>query len=930
MANNRIRFSNDFILKDEKIGINTTDQQSLLDVGGSVNISENLVVSGISTFDSKIGIGTTNPTEELDISGNIKVSGLSSTKNLYVSGVSTIGLTSTRNLYVAGVSTIGLTSSRDLFVSGVSTIGLTSTQDLFVSGISTVGFITAQDLIVAGVSTVIGRLSVGLGETIISTTLEGNVGLGSTLPQQKLDIAGSIKLDGAIYDSENSKGELDQLLFSTGDGTGVLWKSLSITGIAGAIDVKIPTSVDSYYITGTKNISGLSSVAYVDPEIVLTGDNKVGIGTTMPTESLDVDGNARFSGTLYVKDVITTGSAAQDIVRTSSGIITTNSLNPIPIDFIGINTYRSAKYITQITSRNSLKIGGESVSNLNSGNDYYPGVYSDVPLEVVTGEGQGAEAQITVLPKVSRTLSSSSNGIFTISGTFSGLTEGQTLFFDKTLTILPLEQSKLTGIQVNSSGFGYTSFPKITIGSPIISGNPVEGVSTGSTATAIVNSMNVQGAIVTSGVSTTIIPTVQFSAPSTGTTATGIVGFGVSTITVNNIGSGYTASPQISIPKVTGFAATVGMGISSLNWQTVYGSNYTSPTITVNPVGGIGTGAVIEADVDTSSPNGLINFRITNPGFGYTTPPIVIITDATGVGAAVTINRLTVSNVSVNNIGSGATTTIQSSDIILSPINSIGSGAVLAVNEIVPTNALMTSVGSGYTSIDLPVVATFSNTSILSDVSLGVETISITSTGIGYTQLPSLTFASPTLGIGSTATGSSTKLGYDQITLNNGPGFGGLESVYYIKPLSSNTFSVSLTSGGDVIPFGYTIPTNTTVSVGGIVSNVSITYAGSNYEVNDIITATNFDSSRIDTNTGSGFSFTVSKVVDNFQISDLLLLQTADSGNTFAYVVENSGLADVVNLGNFTADIDGDNARLIFNPVFPDNELKYFRTAFVI
>ena len=43
MANNRIRFSNDFILKNEKVGINTTEPRADLDVGGD------LYVSGIVT-----------------------------------------------------------------------------------------------------------------------------------------------------------------------------------------------------------------------------------------------------------------------------------------------------------------------------------------------------------------------------------------------------------------------------------------------------------------------------------------------------------------------------------------------------------------------------------------------------------------------------------------------------------------------------------------------------------------------------------------------------------------------------------------------------------------------------------------------------------------------------------------------------------------
>ena len=673
-------------------------------------------------------------------------------------------------------------------------------------------------------------------------------------------------------------------------------------------------------VGGDLYVSGVSTFndAYIS--------GNLGIGSTNPQYKLDVNGDSQIAGTLYVKNVITTGTESEEIVRNTSGIITTNSLSPIAIDSIEINTYRSAKYLVQITSKNSIPVGYSGIGTITGGSNYFPGVYNNVPLEALSGNGFDATAQITVSPQVTRQLVSSSSGIFTVDQNTSGIVEGQTIFFNNDLTILPLEQSKLTGIQLISSGFGYTSIPNITAQSPIILNNPVEGVGTGVTATINVDSMSVYGAVITSGITTTIIPTVQFSTPSNGITATGVVGVGVSSITVANVGSGYTVSPQISIPKVTGFASTVGMGISSLNWQVTSGSNYTSPTITVNAIGGIGTGAVVEADVDTNSPNGLINFRVTNPGTGYTTIPEVIINDSTGVGATVTITTLTVSNVTVNNIGSGATTPITTSDIVLTPVNGIGSGATLEVNQIVPTNVIMSNVGSGYTSSDIPVSVTFSNTSIIAEESLGVEAISISSSGIGYTTLPSLIFDSPTIsGLGSTATASSTKLGYDEIVLYGTP-----SAAYYIKPLTSTTFSVSLSSGGTIIPLGYSIPTNTTVSIGGTVSEINVTYSGSNYALGDILTATNFDSSRIDTNVGVGFSFELIKTINNFQISDLLLLQTAESGNPFAYISENSSIADIENLGYFSADVVDENARLIFTPTFAINEIKYYRTAFVI
>ena len=64
MAKNRILFSNDFVLKNENVGINTTDPQALLDVNGTLKVSGVSTFTNISNFDNDVnftgtvGIGT--------------------------------------------------------------------------------------------------------------------------------------------------------------------------------------------------------------------------------------------------------------------------------------------------------------------------------------------------------------------------------------------------------------------------------------------------------------------------------------------------------------------------------------------------------------------------------------------------------------------------------------------------------------------------------------------------------------------------------------------------------------------------------------------------------------------------------------------------------------------------------------------------------
>jgi hypothetical protein len=98
--------------------------------------------------------------------------------------------------------------------------------------------------------------------------------------------------------------------------------------------------------------------------------------------------------------------------------------------------------------------------------------------------------------------------------------------------------------------------------------------------------------------------------------------------------------------------------------------------------------------------------------------------------------------------------------------------------------------------------------------------------------------------------------------------------------------------------------------------------------VGDIVTFNNADFQNIyDQNTGIGFSFTVGNVVENFQISDVMLLQTVGSATTETHIIEYGGISNVEDLVEFSSNISGSNARLIVNPYYNNNEIKITRTS---
>ena len=226
----------------------------------------------------------------------------------------------------------------------------------------------------------------------------------------------------------------------------------------------------------------------------------------------------------------------------------------------------------------------------------------------------------------------------------------------------------------------------------------------------------------------------------------------------------------------------------------------------------------------------------------------------------------------------------------------------------------------------LPVTATVTTPGVGTTVGLGIYAVTAT-TGLGYTTNPSFTIDSPSISplIGAALT---SILGFS--TANNlfsGPGYGGT-TIYYIDPINSNTFRLTKDfAGTDYIVLGYDISSNPDAYIGGGVSSVSITNSGSGYQIGETLVVDNTDLQSIyATTVGTGFSFTVAgPLIESFQVSDVMLLQSVGAATTEASVVEYAGIANIENLGDYGADISGSTARLKFTPTHAHNTIKLTR-----
>ena len=271
-----------------------------------------------------------------------------------------------------------------------------------------------------GVATITKKLDVGIGGTVltaiastnpsivgIASTYYGNIGIGSTLPQQKLDIGGSIKISKNIFDSNNQEGDLGYFL--SRDSEGITWiqvNPLQGQGIVAYNEEVVVGAGQSFFAINLKTGDGLgigTDAVQGFPNPITSNildlyvydywsvgsngsvyrDTNVGIGNSNPTQKLDVTGSAN------ITQNVTIGSATQSTTKDTGALIIQNGGLGVEGN---INLGGSIKVgsATQSTTKDTgaliIENGGLGVEgNINLGGDLKVGVAGTVII--TTGIG---------------------------------------------------------------------------------------------------------------------------------------------------------------------------------------------------------------------------------------------------------------------------------------------------------------------------------------------------------------------------------------------------------------------------------------------------------------------------------------------------------------------------------------------------------------
>jgi hypothetical protein len=362
------------------------------------------------TYEGNLGLGVTNPTVKFQVSGIASVTSLV-----------TENITATTNIVATGAGTS--TSVQALYVYGGQSQILNSDGTSIFPPVGVTDNVNAT----SGVSTF---FDINVTNNAI---IDGNIGIGTTNPQDPIQVGSATTLGEYVAISE----------FGIGLGTAANANGFFLDGLTKEV------AFGAVCIGSTDDVVDIPSnrLLYVEGNSRFNGN--VGIGTSIATSKLHVIGNARITGILTIGTSSITLNGNTDTLTVPNLVVTNNTTG------------------VAITVRD----GGGNLGNasiIDFGDNL--SVSLSAGIATITGSASGSSSQWTSTAAGIHTLSNVGIGTtnptsaltVTGGGTFTGVVTATT--FVGALTGTATTATLATNAQ------GLTGTPDITVGTIVVSG----------------------------------------------------------------------------------------------------------------------------------------------------------------------------------------------------------------------------------------------------------------------------------------------------------------------------------------------------------------------------------------------------------------------------------------------------------------------------
>ena len=275
---------------------------------------------------TNVGINNTSPNYALDVIGSASISSNIYTNNVFGLSFGTVGYANSNtliNTYTGKDILFSVNNSEKMRVTSAGDVGIGTSSPiskLHTTGTATIGggvFSSSgtMQLLTGGASPISNRITYStdgtgwkfaIGKNQSGTVTDqfviqdnGNVGIGTSSPVRKLDVAALSMFNGAQVRSTDDGSTLVGFFGNRSGWTG------------GSLDNNL--SIGAY----TSNICFFTNNS-VSESMRITSAGNVGIGTTSPSQLLHVAGNARITGAVYDSSN-SAGSSGQVLSSTATG-----------------------------------------------------------------------------------------------------------------------------------------------------------------------------------------------------------------------------------------------------------------------------------------------------------------------------------------------------------------------------------------------------------------------------------------------------------------------------------------------------------------------------------------------------------------------------------------------------------------------------------